>query len=122
MNQQDVLHHIVSPSSHLYIDGDHNESVFNSCPVHNQLHPNSGFIYKMGSRGFGIDRNCHIGNEAYLYSDETIKMLLNKVASSLLYEIYYVPNAVDIAFVSRYKTLYESDILVKVIGESSAHQ
>lgn len=91
MNQQDVLHHIVSPSSHLYKDGDHNTSIFNSCPIHNQ--------------------KCHIGNEAFLYRDDTIKMLLNKVARALLFQLDYVPNAKDILFVKTYQSLYENDII-----------
>lgn len=94
MNQQDVLHHIVSPSSHLYIDGDHNTSVFNSCPIHNQ--------------------KCHIGNEAYLYADETIKKLLNDVARALLFDLDYVPNQKDLLFINTYAHLYESDIIKHV--------
>ncbi len=84
-NRIDALHHIVSPSSHFYIDGKHNESVFNSCPIHN----------------FG----CHIDNEAFLYRDETIKMLLKKTQQALEWE-GYKPNALDKKFLEIYAKLY----------------
>ena len=101
MNQIDTLHHIVSPSSRLYVDGDHNESVLNSCPIHNMKHPSAG----------GEIPNCHIGNEAYLYADETIKSLLNRVVRILLEDLGYQLKPRDIAFIQVYKHLYESDIL-----------
>ena len=62
----DALHHIVSPSSMEYIDGEHNESILNSCPIHNQ--------------------RCHIGNEAYLYKKENIARILKMVKRVL--ELY----------------------------------
>lgn len=88
-NQQDVLHHIISPSSHLYVDGEHNESVFNSCPIHN-------FV-------------CHIGNEAFLYKDETIRMLLWKTADALK-EMDYTPNKKDLMFLRLYGAVYSGKV------------
>lgn len=88
-NQQDVLHHIVSPSSSQYIDGSHNESTFNSCPIHN----------------FG----CHIGNEAYLYSIEGITKLLNKALQSLILHLDYQPDTNDLLFYKTYYKLYSSE-------------
>lgn len=101
MNQIDTLHHMISPSVRHYVDGKHNESVFNSCPIHNMKHPSAG----------GEVENCHIGNEAYLYSDEGVKYLLNKVARALLDEIQYQPNALDKDFIRTYRHLYDDDII-----------
>ena len=84
-NQQDVLHHILCKSSHLYIDGNHNESVLNSCPIHN-------FV-------------CHIGNEANLYKPETIMLLLKKTREALK-GMGYIPNEKDRKFLSVYSHLY----------------
>lgn len=84
-NQWSALHHIVSPSSRFHVKGKHNESVYNSCPIHN----------------FG----CHIDNEAFLYSDDTIKMLLNRSRDALI-EMGYKPNALDREFLQIYSDLY----------------
>jgi hypothetical protein len=86
-NHQDVLHHIISPSSRFYVDGDHNESVFNSCPIHNY--------------------GCHIGNESVLYSEETIRKLLERVAMALIDDLQYKPDERDIRFFKVYKKLYD---------------
>lgn len=101
MNQIDTLHHMISPSVRHYVDGNHNESVFNSCPIHNMKHPNAG----------GEVENCHIGNEAYLYSDDGLKYLLNKVARALLWDLEYSPNEKDKTFLRTYRHLYENDII-----------
>lgn len=82
-NQQDVLHHIVSPSIYKYVDGKHNESVYNSCPIHNQV--------------------CHIGNEAYLGAH--VKELLWKTRDALE-EMGYFPNSLDRQFLETYAELY----------------
>jgi hypothetical protein len=91
-NQQDVLHHILSPSVRDYVDGNHNTSVFNSAPLHN---------FK-----------CHIGNEAWL--GHNVRHLLNKVARSLLWDVGYTPNKLDLVFIHTYRHLYEDDILSKL--------
>lgn len=85
MNRIDALHHIVSPSSRHYVPGKHNESVYNSCPIHNQI--------------------CHVGNEAYLYDTETIKMLLKKTRDALK-ELGYAPTPLDLEFLRIYADLY----------------
>jgi len=84
-NQIDCLHHILSESSRLYIDGAHNESTYNSSPVHNQI--------------------CHIGNEAFLYDSDNIKMLLKKTRDALT-EMGYSPKPVDKEFLRIYAHLY----------------
>jgi len=96
-NQQDVLHHIMSPSTRHYIDGKHNESVFNSCPIHN----------------FG----CHIGNEAYLNSDGGTINLLGKTLEALV-EMDYTLKQIDIDFINTYHSLYtqRQRKMVKCIG------
>ncbi len=85
MNGIDALHHIVSPSSHLHKNGDFNNSVYNSCPIHNM--------------------KCHIGNETLLYKDETIKMLLKKTRDALHWE-GHVPDKNDLVFLKEYAHLY----------------
>lgn len=89
-NSIDVLHHILSPSSRFYIAGKHNESVLNSCPIHNQV--------------------CHIGNEAHLYSDDTIKLLLKKTYMALVH-LEYEFNDLDREFLKVYADLYDNDII-----------
>jgi hypothetical protein len=105
MNQQDALHHIVSPSSRHYVEGKHNESVFNSCPIHNQTHPSASTMARQGIEGYGVTKSCHIGNEAYLYSDEGIGTLLNATAEALK-SLSYLPNANDRVFLRLYAKLY----------------
>lgn len=84
-NRWDVLHHILSPSSLLYVKGKHNESAYNSCPTHN----------------FG----CHIDNEAYIYKDSTIRTLLKKTKVALDEEDYR-PTELDRQFLQIYAHLY----------------
>lgn len=101
-NGQDALHHIISPSSRFYIAGKHNESIFNSCPIHNYQHPNA-------PKG---EPTCHIGNEAHLYSDDTIKSLLKEVRTIVTEEIDFELDATDRDFLHIYSHLY-SEIVVK---------
>lgn len=82
-NQIDALHHIISPSVSVYVKGKHNESVFNSCPIHNQ--------------------KCHVGNEAYLGAH--ISDLLEKTKTALD-EMGYTRNALDREFLEIYAHLY----------------
>ena len=96
-NQIDALHHIISPSSHFYVDGNHNVSVLNSCPIHNQI--------------------CHIGNEAHLYADQTVKYLLNKVADALLNNLQYEIKDVDRQFVKVYKHLYNERVVKLLLAK-----
>lgn len=84
-NQIDTLHHIVSPSSRFYVDGEHNASVFNSCPIHN-------FV-------------CHIGNEAYLYSEDGIRTLLRSTREALE-AMGYALKPIDKEFLRIYADLY----------------
>lgn len=83
MNQQDNLHHIVSPPVFGYVDGKHNESVYNSCPIHNRI--------------------CHIGNETWL--TQHVSELLWKTRNALK-EMDYVPNENDKKFLEVYAKLY----------------
>lgn len=68
-NSWDALHHIISPSFRGHIKGEHNSSIYNACPIHNFKHPNAE----------GHEPNCHIGNESFLYSEDTIRNLLQLV-------------------------------------------
>jgi len=104
-NQQDVLHHIVSPSISAYVAGKHNESVYNSCPIHNYTHPNARQLKEQNYSGFGVDRSCHIGNEAYL--GENAGLLLRKTESALLL-LGYKDKPEDIEFKQVYCELYKN--------------
>ena len=84
-NRIDALHHIISPSCRHYVKGKHNESVLNSCPIHNF--------------------SCHLDNEAYLFKDETISYLLNKVYVAVE-ELGYCLDENDKQFLEIYKKLY----------------
>lgn len=90
-NGIEVLHHIVSPSSRFHIAGKHNESVLNSCPLHN---------FK-----------CHVGNEAHLYADDTIKHLLNKTYMALIH-LDYELNELDREFLRVYADLFDKSIII----------
>lgn len=90
-NRIDALHHIISPSSHLYVDGKHNESVLNSCPIHNM--------------------KCHIGNESHLYKDETISHLLGKTYVAQFTHLGNLLSDLDNEFLKVYGHLYEEGIL-----------
>lgn len=103
-NGWDVLHHIMSSTSSNYIDGKHNESVYNSCPIHNYVHPNQRELYQRGARGFGVTESCHIGNETWLHKNEAD--LLRRVKDSLDF-MGYEPNALDEEFLRVYSHLYE---------------
>lgn len=83
-NKWSALHHIISPSSEFYIPGDHNKSVFNSCPIHN----------------FG----CHIGNEAWL--GKNVSLLLHRTAEALDSMGYKPKNKTDITFLRVYAKVY----------------
>ncbi len=87
-NQQDILHHIISPSSQHFVIGEHNTSVFNSSPVHN---------FK-----------CHIGNESWLYDEKNITKLLNKTANAMLF-LDYNTNKNDEEFLRIYDYLYNGN-------------
>lgn len=99
MNQPDCLHHIISPSFYLYIDGKHNESVLNSCPLHNMKHPDATSEVE----------NCHIGNEAWLYNEENVRMLLRLVYQTLTQDYGYQLKPIDIEFSTMYSELYGKD-------------
>jgi len=81
----DALHHIISPSSSFYVEGEHNTSILNSCPIHN--YP------------------CHIGREGLLFQEEAMRVLLAKTAEALDWQGYeYTEN--DREFICVYKKLY----------------
>ena len=104
LNQWDVLHHIMSPSVHDYVDGEHNTSVLNSCPIHNYRHPGADHFRKQGYSGKGIDSDCHINNEAWL--GQNYRLLLRKVKDALD-SMDYVYKPIDLEFLRIYKNLYE---------------
>lgn len=83
-NKWDALHHVVSPSIQGYKEGKHNESILNSCPIHN----------------FG----CHIGNEAHL--SKFVGTILQNVLNTLD-EMGYALGENDKEFLKVYGDLYE---------------
>jgi len=89
------LHHVISPSLRHYRDGSHNQSILNSCPIHNQP--------------------CHVGNEATLGDDRTVRFLLRQAAISLA-SLGYVPRQLDRNFVRAYCRLYDEDVINWVCG------
>lgn len=89
-NGCEVLHHIISPSSSLYIDGAHNNSIYNSCPVHNQ--------------------RCHVGNEAHLYDPENIKLYLLRTRVTVNQFLEYEDDDNDREFKRVYAHLYPIDV------------
>ena len=93
-NRIDALHHIISPSVRFYVKGDHNKSVLNSCPIHNH--------------------KCHIGNEAYLHTEENTKMLLQKTLHALTKDLGYTLNERDKEFLTIYSVLYTQNDLEMV--------
>lgn len=103
MNQWNVLHHIISPSFYLYKDGKHNESVFNSCPIHNYKHPDA----------VGEMPDCHIGNEAWLFKIENVRQLLRQVFELQIEHYSYEPEANDIDFLVVYADVYGKDFFRK---------
>ena len=80
----DCFHHIISPSSPSYQEGDFNTSILNACPLHNH--------------------DCHLYN-GELHNKETEKKLLNKVADCLIGEGYALKEK-DLTFLSVYSHLY----------------
>lgn len=87
-NSFDALHHTISPPCRVYIKGEHNKSILNSCPICN---------FK-----------CHIGNESYLH--KIIPSLLVKVKNALLDDLGYKLKPVDKDFLEVYKNLYENEL------------
>ncbi|MFW6173591.1 MAG: hypothetical protein ACOC5T_07595 [Elusimicrobiota bacterium] len=82
---RDSLHHIIAPTSDVYLKGDFNKSIYNSCPIHN---------FK-----------CHLYNPD-LNKRETISDLLIKTFQALDV-MGYEPTERDYKFVKAYKKLYE---------------
>ena len=118
LNQPDALHHINCPSVSWFIQGDFVASIFNSAPVHNQTHPNSWSLkpkadeYHKGR--FGIEKPCHIGNEAWLYTKEHAQLLMHRTARTL--ELcQYEPNDLDKEFVINYNFMYDRDTAPNII-------
>ena len=80
----DCFHHIMSPSSQRFIDGDFNSSILNSCPVNNQF--------------------CHI-HKGELHSEMIEKTFARKVINTLI-ESGYKMNEKDFVFYNKYPFLY----------------
>lgn len=93
-NGWDALHHIITPTNHEYVPGNHNRSILNSCPIHN---------FKSDDEAV---QNCHIGNESELHKQ--IPKLLSKTLHALIYEQGYILKEVDLKFLSIYINLYEN--------------
>ena len=106
MNTWSALHHINCPSCSWYIAGDHNESILNSCPIHNYVHPNYSQLKKQGMSGFGVDKPCHVGNEGWLYDQKNAKLLMAKVYDALM-EMGYELTEMDRKFMRVYQFMYE---------------
>jgi len=85
-NSFDCLHHILSESTKYFIPGNHNKSILNSCPLHND--------------------KCHLYNGAVLHTREMISKLLNKVEWILMKQGYQFTE-VDKQFKEIYNKLYE---------------
>lgn len=92
-NQWNALHHIISPSSRYYKPGKHNESAYNSSPVHNYTHPSD-----IGGK------SCHVGRNLLPLIPELLKQ-----TQQALKEMDYEPNDIDIEFLETYKKLYENN-------------
>ena len=88
-NRIDALHHVLSPSTRLYVPGEHNRSVLNACPIHN---------FK-----------CHIDNEAYLHQDNVLRGILLRILEALSF-LEYVPNELDRAFFRVYRPLFTESV------------
>ena len=119
LNQPDALHHINCPSVSWFIQGDFVASIFNSAPVHNYLHPMAEMLVLRHKKDtHGINKPCHIGNEAWLYDQENAKLLMERTARTL--ELcQYEPNDLDKEFVINYNFMYDRekapDIIRKII-------
>jgi hypothetical protein len=83
-NGWDALHHIISPAMDVYVKGEHNRSIYNSCPVHNF--------------------SCHL-EKGDLSNPKVISELLVKVFKHLD-AMNYEPKIIDYKFVDVYKELY----------------
>ena len=99
MNGWDALHHAISPSTRHYKDGKHNESVLNSCPIHND--------------------KCHIGKESYLLEDEKLKQILEMIFYALVEHQGYALQENDIEFLTVYQHLYSKRIIDKYVNKKS---
>jgi len=80
----DAFHHIMSPSSLRYQDGEFNRSMLNSCPIHNF--------------------SCHLYNPE-LHKEENERYLLQKVLRILIKESYILKK-IDVEFFKKYESLY----------------
>ena len=83
----DCFHHIISPSSQSYKEGHFNNSILNSCPIHNE--------------------GCHLYNPA-LHKIENEKILLRSVLLILLVSGYQL-TLKDYSFIENYSELYTID-------------
>lgn len=108
MNQPEVLHHINAPSCSWYIDGEHNESILNSAPVHNYTHPSATQFRQQGARGVGVDTPCHVGNESWLYTKGNAMLLMQKTARTLELCQYRL-KPIDEQFIRVYSFMYERE-------------
>lgn len=88
-NQWDALHHIMSPSTSLYIKGPHNHSILNSSPIHNE--------------------KCHLYNP-WLHKPDNIATLLFKTYDALLQFQDYRLKRIDQEFLRLYRPLYRGKL------------
>jgi len=82
----DSFHHIISPSSPRFKEGEFNQSILNACPIHNF--------------------SCHLYNSE-LHKEKSERYLLQKVISFLLAN-HYVFKDIDVQFFKAYQELYEA--------------
>ncbi len=86
-NHADCLHHILSPSSIRYIAGEHNQSLYNSCPLNNW--------------------DCHLHKPMHTKEMETylLKRIYNHVEEVKKYQRVYLTDN-DKKFLEVYKKYY----------------
>jgi len=91
-NHADCTHHIISPTASVYVAGNHNESIFNSCRLNND--------------------KCHLYKP--LQNIDLQKKYLKRTAL-IIYEAYqngeYSLQKKDYAFLRVYKDMYELSTL-----------
>lgn len=80
-----TLHHIISPTSNSYVKGNHNRSIYNSCPVNNN--------------------DCHLYKPLHNFAKE--KELLLKV-KDVIDRAKYKPNETDNQFLKVYEKYYRT--------------
>jgi hypothetical protein len=86
-NHADCIHHIISPTAFKYVDGKHNESIFNSAPVNNE--------------------NCHLYKP--MQNEKLQRALLNRIYEIVMDRVdrrEYQLTQKDYKFLKVYKKFY----------------